>query len=171
MDWIGNTTARNLRQRDVFRIVILPYKHKGILFTWRGSTVPSKLQFNFLTRLIWRVTKMSKRFCQGSRTCHSAPPRYDNKCMSAHPHEKDKNKTWSSVSTSSLSKTFALCQFKKLKVQKLCFLPPNIFLGLKKNESKNYFGSEKKFWSGKKFRFKKILGLKKVLGLKFFWIH
>ena len=91
MDWIGNTTARNLRQRDVFRIVILPYKHKGIVFTWRGNTVPSKLQFNFLTRLIWRVTNMSKRFCQGSRTCHSAPPRYDNKCMSAHPHEKDNN--------------------------------------------------------------------------------
>ena len=55
------------------------------------------------------------------------------------------NKTWSSVSNSSLSKTFVLCQFRKLKVQKLCFLPPNIVLGLKKNESKNYFGSEKNF--------------------------
>ena len=43
-----------------------------------------------------------------------------------------KNKTWSSVSNSSLSKTFALCLFRKLKVQKLCFLPPNIVLGLKK---------------------------------------
>ena len=31
------------------------------------------------------------------------------------------NKTWSSVSNSRLSKTFALCQFRKLKVQKLCF--------------------------------------------------
>ena len=55
------------------------------------------------------------------------------------------NKTWSSVSNSSLSKTFALCQFRKIKLQQLCFLPPNIVLGLKKNESKNYFGSEKKF--------------------------
>ena len=42
------------------------------------------------------------------------------------------NKTWSSVSNSSLSKTFALCQFRKLKFQKLCFLPPNVILGLKK---------------------------------------
>ena len=49
------------------------------------------------------------------------------------------DKTWSSVSNSSLSKTFALCQFRKLKAQKLCFLPPNIVLGLKRNESKNYF--------------------------------
>ena len=42
-------------------------------------------------------------------------------------------------------KTFALCQFRKLKFQKLCFLPPNIILGLKKSESINYFGSEKNF--------------------------
>ena len=39
------------------------------------------------------------------------------------------HKTWSSVSNSSLIKTFALCQFRK---QKLCLIPPNIVLGLKK---------------------------------------
>ena len=71
------------------------------------------------------------------------------------------DKTWSSVSNSSLSKTFALCQFRKLKVQKLCFLPPNIVLGPKKNESKNYFWSEKNF-GPKKFRSKK-LGSEKIL--------
>ena len=54
-------------------------------------------------------------------------------------------KTWSSVSNSSLSKTFALCQFRKIKVQKLCFLPPNNVLGLEKNQSKKYFGSEENF--------------------------
>ena len=90
-----------------------------------------------------------------------------------------RNKTWSSVSNSSLSKTLALCQFRKLKVQKLCFLPPNIVLGLKKNQSKHYFGSEKnfdpekiqvkkKFGSekmlvGKNFGSEKILGSKKIL--------
>ena len=46
------------------------------------------------------------------------------------------NKTWSSVSNSSLSKTFALCQFRKLKVQMLCFLRPNVILGLKKMSPK-----------------------------------
>ena len=86
------------------------------------------------------------------------------------------NKTWSSVSNSSLSKTFALCQFRK---QNLCFLPPNIVLGLKKNESKNYLGSEKnlvrkkmkikKIWVWKNFSWKKMLGLKKILGQKKFW--
>ena len=71
------------------------------------------------------------------------------------------NKTWSSVSNSSLSKTFALCRFEKLKVQKLCFFPPNIVFGLKKNESKNYFGSEKMFVSTK------ILGPKKCWSKKY----
>ena len=100
--------------------------------------------------------------------------------------EKKENKTWSLVSNSSLSKTFARCQFKKLRVQKLCFLPPKIVLGLKKSESINYFGSEKnvgpeknlgpkKFWIRKKFGSginlapKKNLGPKKILGLKKFW--
>ena len=59
------------------------------------------------------------------------------------------NKTWSSVSHSSLSKTFALCQFRKLNVQKLCFLPPNIVLGLKKMSPKIFFG-QKKIWVCKK---------------------
>ena len=67
------------------------------------------------------------------------------------------NKTWSSVSNSSLSKTFALCQFiRKLKVQKFFFLPPNIVLGLEKNEYKNYFGSEENFGSEKNYVQKKI---------------
>ena len=43
-------------------------------------------------------------------------------------------KTWSLVSNSSLSETFAL--FQKHKFQKLCFLPPNIVLGLKKGSPK-----------------------------------
>ena len=81
------------------------------------------------------------------------------------------NKTWSSVSNSSLSKIFALCQFRKLKVPKLCFLPPNIVLGLGKNESKDYFGSEENFgleknFVHKKFGFEKNFGWKKMLGLK-----
>ena len=67
------------------------------------------------------------------------------------------DKTWSSVSNSSLGNTFALCQFRKLKVQKLCFHPPNIVLGLKKNESKNHFGSERKFSTEKNLGPKKIL--------------
>ena len=71
------------------------------------------------------------------------------------------DKTWSSVSNSSLSKTFALYQFRKLKLQKFFFLPPNIVLGLKKNESKNYFGSEKNFGPEKNLRPKKKLGLKR----------
>ena len=65
------------------------------------------------------------------------------------------------MSNSSLSKTFALCQFRKLKLQKLCFLPPNIVLGLEKNESKNYFGSEENFGPEKNVRPKKKLGLKR----------
>ena len=52
--------------------------------------------------------------------------------------ENNRNKTWSSVSNSSLSKTFALCQFRKLKVKKICFLPPNIVLGLKKCVQKSF---------------------------------
>ena len=64
------------------------------------------------------------------------------------------------MSNSSLSKTFALCQFRKIKLQQLCFLPLNIVLGLKKNESKNYFGSEKN-WPKKNFGSKKIFGPKK----------
>ena len=68
------------------------------------------------------------------------------------------NKTWSSVSNSSLSKTFALCQFRKLKVQKLCFFPSNIVFievhfGSEKKESKNHLGSEK-ILIRKKSRFK-----------------
>ena len=52
----------------------------------------------------------------------------------------DKNKTWSN---SSLSKTFALCQFRKLQVQKLCFLPPDLVLGLKKMSPKIILGGKK----------------------------
>ena len=107
------------------------------------------------------------------------------------------NKTWSVVSNSSLSKTCALCQFRKLKVY---FLPPNIILGLKKMSPKYYFGSEKiwsgkKLWSKKKFGvqknfgselnfvrnfflgpkeilgLKKNLGLKKILSLEKFWVQ
>ena len=52
------------------------------------------------------------------------------------------NKTWSSVSNSSLSKTFALCQFRKLKAQKLCFLSPNGILGLKKMSPKIILGQK-----------------------------
>ena len=75
--------------------------------------------------------------------------------------ENNSNKTWSSVSNSSLSKPFALCQFRKFKVPKLCFLPPNIVLGLEKNDSKNYFGSEENFGLEKNLRPKKKLGLKR----------
>ena len=90
--------------------------------------------------------------------------------------KKKKNKTWSSVSNSSLSKTFALCQFRKLKLQKLCFLPPNIVLGLKRNECKNNFWSEKifgseKIWAWNKIWVRKKFGQKKNLGLKKFWVQ
>ena len=68
------------------------------------------------------------------------------------------DKTWSSVSNSSLSKTFVLCQFRKLKVQKLCFHPPNIILGLKKKLVQKLFGSEKNF------------GPEKNLGPKRIWV-
>ena len=59
------------------------------------------------------------------------------------------------------------------KLQKLCFLPPNIVLGLKKNESKNYFGSDKNFGPEKdlgkrKFLFEKNFCLKKFLVWKIF---
>ena len=67
------------------------------------------------------------------------------------------NKTWSSVSNSSLSKTFVLCQFRKLKLQKLCFLPPNIVLGLKKMSPKIILGQ------------KNFLGPKIFFGPKIFW--
>ena len=69
------------------------------------------------------------------------------------------------MSNSSLSKTFALCQFRKLKVQKLCFLPPNIVLGLKKMSPKIILG-QTKFWSGKNFGSEKKFCPKKNLGLK-----
>ena len=52
------------------------------------------------------------------------------------------NKTWSSVSNSSLSKTFALCQLRKLNVQKFCFLPPNIVWGLRKMSPNIIFGQK-----------------------------
>ena len=89
------------------------------------------------------------------------------------------NKTWSSVSNSSLSKTFVLCQFRK---QTLCFLPPNIVLGLKKMNPKILLGEKKilvqkkiwvqknlgleKFGLEKNFGPEKILNLKKILGPK-----
>ena len=78
------------------------------------------------------------------------------------------DKTWSSVSNSSLSKTFALCQFRKLKVQKLCFLPPNVILGLKK-------WVQKSFWVRKNFDPQKIKGSNKIwvwknFGWKKFWV-
>ena len=63
---------------------------------------------------------------------------------------RKKDKTWSLVSNSSLSKTFALCRFEKLKVQKLCFFPPNIVLGVEKMSPKFILGQ------------KKILVLKKI---------
>ena len=73
------------------------------------------------------------------------------------------------MSNSSLSKTFALCQFRKFKVQKLCFLPPNVILGLKKMSPKIILG-QKNFDPEKikvqiKFEFEKILVVK-ILGLK-----
>ena len=79
-------------------------------------------------------------------------------CKNNNKKDNRKNKTWSSVSNSSLSKTFAFCKFRK---QKLCFLPTNIVLGLKKNEYKNSFGSEKNYGPEKnlvkkKFGFEKI---------------
>ena len=69
------------------------------------------------------------------------------------------DKTWSSVSNSSLSKTFALCKFRNLKVQKLCFLPPNIVLGLKKMSQKITLG-QKIFLVWKRIKVQKNLGLK-----------
>ena len=53
------------------------------------------------------------------------------------------NKTWSSVSNSSLSQTVALCQFRKRQLQKLCFLPPNVILGMKKMSPKIILGQKK----------------------------
>ena len=75
------------------------------------------------------------------------------------------------MSNSSLSKTFALCQFRKLKVKKLGFLPPNIVLGFEKNESKNDVRSENNFGPEKikvqkKFGSEKILVPRKILTLK-----
>ena len=79
------------------------------------------------------------------------------------------------MSNSSLSKTFALCQFRNLKVEKLCFLSPSIVFGLEKNESKNYFGSEENFGPEnnyiqnnlglKKFGLEKNVGSEKKFGL------
>jgi len=74
------------------------------------------------------------------------------------------------VSNSSLSKTFALCQFRKIKLQQLCFLPPNIVLGLKKMSQKiilaqKKFLLEKKFWTKKNVGSKTFL-VQKNLGLK-----
>ena len=62
----------------------------------------------------------------------------------------NKNKTWSSVSNSSLSKTFALCQFR-------------IILGLKKWVQKSFW-VRKNCWSWKEFRSKQIWVWKKNLG-------
>ena len=86
---------------------------------------------------------------------------------------KKKNKTWSSVSNSSLSKIFALHQFRKLKVQKLCFLLPNVILGLKKWVQKSFWvrknvGPEKKFRSKQNLGWKKFW-LEKIFCLKKFW--
>ena len=72
------------------------------------------------------------------------------------------NKTWSSVSNSNLSKTFALCQFRKLKVQKLCFLPQNVILGLKKMSPKIILG-QKKILIQKKINVQIKSGLEKFL--------
>ena len=66
------------------------------------------------------------------------------------------DKTWSSVSNSSLSKIFALRQFRKLKLQKLHFLPQNMVLGLNKMSQKIILG-QKKIWVQNKFGFEKIL--------------
>ena len=79
--------------------------------------------------------------------------------------EKKKNKTWSSVSNSSLSKTFALCQFRK---QKLCLIPPTIVLSLKKMTPKILLGQKKNFirkkiWVPKNLSWKKF-GLEKNFG-------
>ena len=74
------------------------------------------------------------------------------------------------MSNSSLSKTFALCQFRKLKLQKLCFLPPNIVLGVKKMSPKIILG-QKKFWSWKKFGPKKNVGSEKKWFQKSFWVR
>ena len=80
------------------------------------------------------------------------------------------NKTWSSVSNSSLSKTFALCQFRKLKVQKTGFSRFKHSFGSKKNESKKIL-IRKKIKVPKKFGFEKILVGKKFRVLKKFWIR
>ena len=80
------------------------------------------------------------------------------------------NKTWSSVSNSSLSKTFALCQFRKLKVQKTGFSRFKHSFGSKKNESKKIL-VRKKIKVPKKFGFEKILVGKKFRVLKKFWIR
>ena len=76
------------------------------------------------------------------------------------------NKTWSSVSNSSLSKTFALCQFRK---QKLCFLPSNIVLGLKKINPKILLGQKKNLGPVKNLGWKKF-GLEKIWVGKKSWV-
>ena len=56
------------------------------------------------------------------------------------------NKTWSSVSNSSLSKTFALASLESLNIVLTeAHFGSEKILGLKKNGSKNYFGLEKNF--------------------------
>ena len=74
-------------------------------------------------------------------------------------HKQAKNKTWSLASNSCLSRTFA---FRKLKVQKLWFLLPNIILGLEKMSPKFIFG-QKKILVLKKIQVKKKFGLGKIL--------
>ena len=63
------------------------------------------------------------------------------------------NKTWSSVSNSSLSKTFA--SLEGLSSEALFSLSKHCFGSGKKNESKNYFGPEENFGPEKNLRPKK----------------
>ena len=71
------------------------------------------------------------------------------------------NKTWSLVSNSSLSKTFALGSFESLKFKSsVLSLQRSLILG------------QKKCWVWKKFVSEKIMVPRKILGLKtwkFFW--
>ena len=69
-----------------------------------------------------------------------------------------------------LVKLLLFASLESLKFRKLGFLPSNIVLGLKKNESKKIL-VRKKIKVPKKFGFEKILVGKKFRVLKKFWIR
>ena len=71
----------------------------------------------------------------------------------------DVYKTWSSVSNSNLSKTFALGSLESLKFR-------SSVLSLQRSFSLKFILGQKKFWVKKKFGSEQILVPRKILGIK-----